>query len=75
MLYLYETVSEQGASVVRRNLNTNLFMNLKIKLPSINEQKIIGDFLLHLYNKNQLIKNKINILKIFKKGLLQKMFV
>lgn len=75
MLYLYETVSEQGASVVRRNLNINLFMNLKIELPSINEQKIIGDFLLHLYNKNQLIKNKINILKIFKKGLLQKMFV
>ena len=75
MLYLYETVSEQGASVVRRNLNTNLFLNLKIELPSINEQKIIGDFLLHLYNKNQLIKNKINILKIFKKGLLQKMFV
>lgn len=75
MLYLYETVSEQGASIVRRNLNKNLFINLKIKLPSITEQEIIGYFLLNLYNKNKMLENKINTIKLFKKGLLQKMFI
>src|SRR5690606_11650501 len=45
MMFEYEQSSEQGASVVRRNLNMELFLNIIIHLPSIKEQTKIADFL------------------------------
>ncbi len=41
-LYNYMLVSEQGASVVRRNLNIELFEQLVFKLPPLKEQQKIG---------------------------------
>ena len=75
MLYLYKTVSEQGASVVRRNLNKELFENIEIFLPSKSEQEKIGFFLKNVDNKIEYINNNKLELELFKKGLLQKMFV
>ena len=41
-LYNYMLVSEQGASVVRRNLNTEAFEQLVFKMPPLNKQREIG---------------------------------
>lgn len=75
MLYQYETVSEQGASVVRRNLNNKLLEKIEIYMPYLDKQKEIGDFLCLLDSKINLISDNIFKMKEFKKGLLQKMFV
>ena len=75
MIYEYENASEQGASVVRRNLNKDLFNNIKIKLPSIIEQKKIADFLSKIDNKIDSVEQQLEKIKEFKKYLLQQMFV
>ena len=41
-LYNYMLVSEQGASIVRRNLNYEAFEQLVFKIPSLNKQQEIG---------------------------------
>ncbi|MBN6836937.1 restriction endonuclease subunit S [Staphylococcus epidermidis] len=74
-IYEYAQASEQGASVVRRNLNLELFYSIKISLPSIEEQRKIGVFLNKLDKLIRKQYNKIEVLKQRKKGLLQKMFV
>ncbi|BBK26861.1 restriction endonuclease subunit S [Staphylococcus arlettae] len=74
-IYEYAQASEQGASVVRRNLNLELFYSIKISLPSIEEQRKIGVFLNKLDKLIRKQYNKIVVLKQRKNGLLQKMFV
>ena len=75
MLYLYKTVSEQGASIVRRNLNKELFENIEIFLPPKSEQVEIGLFLRIFDEKIRLLHLKKEEICLFKKSLLQKMFV
>ena len=75
MLYLYKTVSEQGASIVRRNLNKELFENIEIFLPPKSEQIEIGLFLRIFDEKIRLLHLKKEEICLFKKSLLQKMFV
>lgn len=75
MIYLYKTVSEQGASVVRRNLNKELFENLEIFLPPKSEQEEIGLFLNTIDKKIKSITFQRDETILFKKALLQKMFV
>ena len=41
-LYSYMMVSEQGASIVRRNLNMEAFSQLVFKIPSLDKQREIG---------------------------------
>ena len=41
-LYNYMLVSEQGASIVRRNLNYEAFEQLVFKIPSLNKQQEVG---------------------------------
>lgn len=74
-IYEYAQASEQGASVVRRNLNLELFYSIKISLPSIEEQRKIGAFLNKLDKLIRKQYNKIEVLKQRKNGLLQKMFI
>ncbi len=73
--YNYRLSSEQGASVVRRNLNFDLFLNIVFKIPVVEEQKEIADFL----SKCDLLigntKIKLENIRKMKKGLLQKMFI
>lgn len=75
MLYEYKNASEQGASIVRRNLDIEQFYNIKIVLPILEEQQKIADFLSSIDDKIEKTEKKLNELKEFKKGLLQKMFV
>lgn len=74
-IYEYAQASEQGASVVRRNLNLDLFYSIIISLPSIKEQRKIGSFLNKLDKLIEKQSSKIGVLKQRKKGFLQKMFV
>ncbi|EZT81237.1 hypothetical protein U959_02540 [Staphylococcus aureus 88088-1] len=74
-IYEYAQASEQGASVVRRNLNLDLFYSIIISLPSIKEQRKIGSFLNKLDKLIEKQSDKIELLKERKKGFLQKMFV
>ena len=68
MLGQYKNCSEQGASVVRRNLDLKALLNVEINIPSIKEQeKIVGilktiDSIIEKYEslleeKNQFIKS------------------
>lgn len=74
-LYNYMLVSEQGASIVRRNLNYEAFEQLVFKIPSLNKQREIGHALSllksRLENANLLIKT-YNSQKQF---MLRQMFI
>ena len=75
MLFEYTQSSEQGASVVRRNLNLKLFLSIPIKVPSLDEQIKISNFLSSIDNQIERLDTQIDKSKSWKKGLLQKMFV
>lgn len=73
--YLYGTISNQGASVVRRNLDLNSFYKLKFSIPCLEEQNKIADFLSTFDKKIELEREILQTLKELKKGFLQQMFV
>ncbi|MDK0936637.1 restriction endonuclease subunit S [Clostridium perfringens] len=75
MLYGYKQASEQGASVVRRNLNMDLFYDILINIPCVEEQEKIANFLSNIDNIIEKESKKLEELKQWKKGLLQQMFV
>ena len=71
MLYQYKLCSEQGASVVRRNLDLSSFLKLKIALPNLETQKIIGV----LRTRLDLLGKQLLLLKNIKSFLLKNMFI
>ena len=73
--YEYIQASEQGASVVRRNLNIDLFQQIVFNIPCKEEQQKIANFLSTLDKKIEKEQEKLNKLNELKKGLLQQMFV
>lgn len=75
LMWEYIQSSEMGASVVRRNLNMDLFMSIKISLPCIEEQEKIAANISSLDKKIKIIEAEISTYTAFKKGLLQKMFI
>lgn len=75
MLFEYAQSSIQGASVVRRNLDLNMFFNIKILLPSINEQTKIANFLSSIQEKIETEKQVLEKLELQKKFLLANLFV
>ena len=52
----------------------SVFANMKIKIPSPEEQEKIAEFLTTLDDKINLINNQLEQTKLFKKSLLQRMF-
>lgn len=58
----------------QQNLTAELIGNLEVEYPSIDEQEKIVNFLSLLDKKIELQKQKIEALKIYKKGLIQKMY-
>ena len=74
-LYNYMLVSEQGASVVRRNLNMEAFEQLLFKMPPYNKQREMGKTLSLLQTRLELeSKIKLNY-EQQKKHLLTEMFI
>lgn len=60
---------------VRNTLSYDALSSFKILLPSLLEQQKIADFLISIDDKTKIIKESLEKLKIYKKGLLQKMFI
>jgi len=75
MMYEYGQASEQGASVVRRSLNIDLFNSIKVSLPCVKEQNKIANFLSSIDTKIEQTGKQLEKIKEFKKALLQQMFV
>ena len=73
MLELYVLHSEQGASVVRRNLNLSELLEEKIKLPNLKEQQKIAEVLMACDDEINLLNLKLENLKKQKQGLMQKL--
>lgn len=74
MIDLYKQASTQGASVVRRNLDMDLFAQIEITIPRIEEQTMIGQYFANLNNLILLQQQKCENIKKLKKYMLQKMF-
>ncbi|MFZ7120302.1 MAG: restriction endonuclease subunit S [Eubacteriaceae bacterium] len=68
-------VASPGGAGRNRVLNTKLFKQIPIIIPNIKEQEKIGDFLSRLNKKVEIEKQKLEHLKVVKKGLLQQMFL
>ena len=74
-LYSYMSVSEQGASVVRRNLNLEAFYELTYKIPHIAEQRRIGQMLSKLKDKIEIEQTYLDMLRAQKQYLLLNLFI
>lgn len=68
-------INRYGEGGVRVYLWYPLFSRIKIKIPCIEEQKQISNFLDTLNSKLRLIQEKVEQTQTFKTGLLQQMFV
>ncbi|MGH2065365.1 restriction endonuclease subunit S [Aerococcus urinaeequi] len=75
LLNQYELASTQGASVVRRNLDMELFYQITLPVPVIQEQYKIGKLFKDLDDYIVLQSQKVNKLKSMKEVLLQNMFI
>ena len=74
-LYEYLLASEQGASIVRRNLNVEAFMAIKFRIPDFRQQDSLS---LAITSINAKLNNEQAILKqyiIQKSSLLDNMFI
>ena len=72
--YLLELASPGGAGR-NKTLGQNNFLELKVTFPCLEEQKKIRAFAQALDKKIELAAKQIELTQIFKKGLLQQMFV
>ena len=75
LLNQYELASTQGASVVRRNLDMELFYQITLPVPVMQEQYKIGKLFKDLDDYIVLQSQKVNKLKSMKEVLLQNMFI
>ena len=74
-LSLYKNISEQGASIVRRNLNVDAFNELCFPIPDIKKQDEVGLFLSKLHQELNYETWILIQLKSQKNYLLNNMFI
>lgn len=74
-LYNYMLVSEQGASVVRRNLNMEAFEQLVFKMPPIDKQREISNAISALQSRLELAVRTKTAYEKQKQWLLTQMFI
>jgi len=75
MSWAYSLVSEQGASIVRRNLNYESFLEISFQIPSNNKQKEVGDVITAVNSKLLLERKLLLSLSRQKSYLLSNMFI
>lgn len=71
MIWLYKANSEQGASIVRRNLDLQALLNSEVALPNISEQTAIAGVLSTADREIDLLQQDIEQEKQKKKALMQ----
>lgn len=71
MIWLYKANSEQGASIVRRNLDMQALLNSEVALPNISEQNAIAEVLSTADHEIDLLRQDIEQEKQKKKALMQ----
>lgn len=71
MIWIYNTNSEQGASIVRKNLDIEGLMNTCVKIPSIEEQKVIVKILSEADKEIELLEKKLEQIKLERKAMMQ----
>ena len=71
MIWLYKATSEQGASIVRRNLDLQALLNSEVALPDISEQTAIAEVLSAADHEIDLLRQDIEQEKQKKKALMQ----
>ena len=74
-LYGYKLISEQGASVVRRNLNLEAFEQLIFKIPTIDKQQEIGKTISLLNSRLETVRTLKATYQSQKQYLLRQMFI
>ena len=74
-LYNYMLVSEQGASVVRRNLNMEAFEQLVFKMPPIDKQREAGNAISAVQSRLELELRVKTVYEEQKQCLLTEMFI
>ena len=74
-LYNYMLVSEQGASIVRRNLNMEAFEQLVFKMPPLNIQRKVGAAISALQSRLELATSAKTAYEKQKQWLLTQMFI
>lgn len=65
--------SSYGVHIEKMTFNLELFMNEKIKLPNIDEQKNIVSILKTIDKEIELLEKELEALKLQKKGLMQRL--
>lgn len=73
--HLREIISSGARMDGLLNVNKNDFFKIKVPVPSAPEQQIIAVFLASIDEKITQEQNKLKLAKIFKKSLLQRMFI
>lgn len=66
---------QQGTVYERQSVGVDDFLNLTVRIPNLDEQKLIGLFLNNLNKELLLQKDKLDQLKHMKQVLLQNMFI
>lgn len=66
---------EKGAGSSQLNISKSVVEDFTVKLPSINEQKLIGSFFKNLDEKIQVSEEKITKIENFKKAMMDGLFV
>jgi type I restriction enzyme S subunit len=80
--YLFHYLSFKQQDLINQNQGTSIngikrndLLNIKIQIPRISEQKKIATFISSVDEKSNALGKEIELKKIFKKGLLQQLFV
>lgn len=71
MIWLYNINSEQGASVVRKNLDLKSLLKTTVKIPDIKEQIAISKIMKTAEREIELLENKLELIKQEKKAMMQ----
>ena len=74
-LWEYSLVSEQGASIVRRNLSIEGFMEIAFPVPKREKQNMIGDTIAAVNHRIELENGILNGLNRQKLYLLDQLFI